>query len=481
MTHLFFQLIAALSVAFFVWRMRVDPLAVAAGACVIYFTPGFWGTAQFFRGVEMASYSETIVPAAYVAMALPLIALTASALVVDRVPVARKIDIGLDRQILIVLILFTAMTGTLSIRNTNMYFLCLDKRITLSKIDLWYHYATLSIPFVVAIAYRIRWWPALLIGLICILADLFAGFRLSAATAFLACVMLTEDWIRRGWRVAAKLAAIVVVGGAALFLAKPLIEAVKRVTASYCDNQLAVDAKSAVEKRSNEPLKPQTLPSQTHPADKLVPLNLAIKTDALAVPPRAAAGEILSAAAADLTRSKFYFAAFVERSEPFVIQSILNEVARMDFRTGAAYLVDQILAGVPLGASLLGIDSTKVVSFNNLMQPVLFPELQFSVANNPWAQAYAAGGQWMVGAFALGYALVAGFMTLLFRSTDGALRAGVAVISGFTGFYFHRNDLLVEVVLLKHVVYIFGIAVAVAWIWNRVSPSDVRASTVPDL
>jgi len=37
------------------------------------------------------------------------------------------------------------------------------------------------------------------------------------------------------------------------------------------------------------------------------------------------------------------------------------------------------------------------------------------------------------------------------------------VIAVWTGFYFHRNDILIEIVYLKHVVYIFLASLAVAW------------------
>ena len=49
----------------------------------------------------------------------------------------------------------------------------------------------------------------------------------------------------------------------------------------------------------------------------------------------------------------------------------------------------------------------------------------------------------MVAVFAPGYAFLAAMLTLLFHMpTRGALRAGVAVLSGRIRFYFHRNDLL---------------------------------------
>jgi hypothetical protein len=35
------------------------------------------------------------------------------------------------------------------------------------------------------------------------------------------------------------------------------------------------------------------------------------------------------------------------------------------------------------------------------VQPALFPRVGFGMANNPWALAYAAGGEWMVAIFVL--------------------------------------------------------------------------------
>ena len=157
------------------------------------------------------------------------------------------------------------------------------------------------------------------------------------------------------------------------------------------------------------------------------------------------------------------------QSEPFVVQSILNEVVRTNFRTDARYLIRQLLAGLPLGASIFGIDSSDLKTFDATAQPVLFPRVSYGMANNPWAQAYAAGGQEMVAVFALGYAFLAAMLTLLFHATRGALRAGVAVLSGWICFYFHRNDLLTEVVLIKHAVYIFAASMLVAGTWEWIA------------
>jgi hypothetical protein len=430
MAQVLFIILAAVAAAFFVWRMKVDPLAVAFGASIIYFLPGFLGVAQFSYGEGLESYSEPIVPGAYEAMAQVLAALTAAALVVDRIPIGPRIRIGFDAKIPIVFLVFAIAAGAASIDNTGVYFLCLDKTIALSKIDVWYYYASFSIPFAIVAAFSLRRWPIVAVGSLCLLADLYAGFRLTTAITFLASAMLMEDWLHQGWRRIVAFAAIIIVGGAALFMVKHLIVPAKYATASYCaEGDTSRDA--------------------TRP-----PLSMS---------------ENLSATAANLSHSNFYISAFVLQSEAFVIQSILNEVVRQDFHTNASYLIGQILTGLPLGASLFGIDSSKVVSFNTMVQPALFPRVGFGMANNPWAQAYAAGGQWMVAAFALGYASIMGILSLLFHKTAGSLRAAFAVIGAWIGFYFHRNDLFIEAIIIKHAVYVCGASILVAWAWTRLT------------
>ena len=165
----------------------------------------------------------------------------------------------------------------------------------------------------------------------------------------------------------------------------------------------------------------------------------------------------------NLTRPDFYFLAFVSQAEPFVVQATLNEVIRRNFKTETTYLVAQLASAVPLGKTLFDIDSSNVPLFNSMVQPALFPQVTFGMASNPWAQAYAAGGLWMVAAFAVGYAIVLGLLTLLFNVTGGALRAGIAITSAWAGFYFHRNDLFIEIIYLKHVIYIFSVSLLVAW------------------
>src|SRR5262249_24093542 len=102
-------------------------------------------------------------------------------------------------------------------------------------------------------------------------------------------------------------------------------------------------------------------------------------------------------------------------------------------------------------------------------QPALFPRVPFGMANNPWAQAYAAGGEAMVAIFAVGYALVVGLFSVLFKRSTGALKAAFAVTGAWTAFYFHRNDLYIEAILIKLFVYVRAEAIVLAWVWLLLS------------
>jgi hypothetical protein len=462
MAQAFFIILVAGAAIFFIWRMRIDPLAVAFGSSAVYFTPGLFGVAQFtFGRGPLDSYSEPIVPGAYAAMALVLVVLTTVTLVADRIPVGRRISLGFESRIPMVFIVFAIVFGAISVYDTGVYYLCSDKFVVLSKIDTWYYLASISVPFAVATAYSQRQWLLVAIGALGLFADLYAGFRAGIAITFLACAMLMEDWIYQGWRKVVAFAAIILVGGAALFVVKHLITPLKYATVSYCNAQIALDAKSA----ASSPKAPTNQEGNRA-------VGGTAKRD---VTPQLSMGENLNLTAISLSQPKFYFSAFVVQSEAFVIQSTLNEVVRKEFHTDAYYLIGQVLAGLPLGASVFEIDSTKVISFNAMVQPALFPRVRDGMANNPWAQAYAAGGQWMVVAFALGYAAIVAMVSLLFRKTTGSLRATVAVIGAWTAFYFHRNDLFIEAILIKHVVYVCGASMLLAWLYDLATAAAQNA------
>ena len=164
-------------------------------------------------------------------------------------------------------------------------------------------------------------------------------------------------------------------------------------------------------------------------------------------------------------------------SEPMVTQSILNEVVKRDFRTSPHRVIDQALSGVPGGKSIFGIDVSNVEPFNSEFQPALFPKATFGMANNPWAQAFAAGGFALVFAFALAYALALALLAEISSRVSPIVGALAGVLAAWWGFYGHRNDVLTQVGIMKMTVYLGLVAFAINLAWGAL----VKYRLVPRL
>jgi hypothetical protein len=422
-----FIALTMLETGFFVYRKKVDPMAIAFGSALVYFAPGLLGFTNFLHrdeaGGAAGQYLQPIAPSAHVAMSIVILALGLGAVIADHLPKISLPQIGGQRFVPGILAAFAFAAAAVSVWRTGAYYLCTDKAIVLQKVDAWYSYASITAPLCVVAAVTVRNWIVVVLGTVLLLADLYAGFRTGIAITLLSLAMVFENWAKGGLRRLAVYVSAIVAAGFLLFLVKQLIGPIKYAGSTACP------------------------------------------VEAIGKPPDPATNaENVKLVVANLTSSRFYSLVFLSLAEPSVTQAILNEVARTGFSTDARYLVGQLAAGVPLGESLFGFDSKKSVSFNTMFQKQLFPHVTFPMANNPWAQALAAGGLWMVGIFAAVFTALLVALNVLFRATSGAVRGGVAVIATWIGFYFHRNDLLVEVVFLKHVVYVFAGALVVAWL-----------------
>jgi hypothetical protein len=416
-----FIALAMLETGFFVYRRKVDPLAVAFGSAIVYFTPGFLGFSEFLHRGGTGQYLQPIAPTAHVVMCMVILSLGLGAVIADRLPKISLPQIRGQRLVPGILLAFALGAAAVSVWRTGAHYLCTDKDIVLQKMDVWYSYAALTAPLCVVAAVAVRNWIVAALGTLLLLADLYAGFRTGIAISLLSLAMVFENWANGGRRRLVVYVSAIVAAGFLLIVVKQLISPIKYAASFGC------------------------------PVESVGP------------DPRSNA-ENVELVVASLTSSRFYWLAFLSRAEPSVTQAILNEVARTGFSTEAGYLIGQLSAGVPLGESLFGIDSRKIVSFDTMFQKKLFPGVAFSMANNPWAQALAAGGLWMVGIFAVAFTSLLVALNVLFRATSGAVRGGVAVTAAWIGFYFHRNDLFVEIVFLKHVVYIFAAALVIAWL-----------------
>src|SRR4051812_37125379 len=105
-----FVALAMLETGFFVYRRKVDPLAIAFGSALIYFTPGLVGFANFLHrdvtGGATGQYLQPITPTAHIAMSLVILSLALGAVVADRLPKISLPQIGGQRFVPGILLAF---------------------------------------------------------------------------------------------------------------------------------------------------------------------------------------------------------------------------------------------------------------------------------------------------------------------------------------------------------------------------------------
>lgn len=148
----------------------------------------------------------------------------------------------------------------------------------------------------------------------------------------------------------------------------------------------------------------------------------------------------------------------VTHSEPFITQAILNSVIRTNYEGGVDSLSSTACQLLPVGGNSLG----ECVGFNQLFQPVLFPEVTYGMASNIWAQMWSAGGLPAVGLFLLFYSgsiFVANF-SLTCRTS--AVKYGLVPALIYWTFYIHRNDLSYTLNLEKRVVIVLVLSTIIS-------------------
>src|SRR3954468_1402432 len=108
MFHAGFIALAVLETGFFIYRRKVDPLAVAFGSAIVYFTPGLIGFSNFLHrdeaGGATGQYLQPIVPSAHLAMSIVILSLALGAVIADRLPRISLPQIGGQRLVPVILL-----------------------------------------------------------------------------------------------------------------------------------------------------------------------------------------------------------------------------------------------------------------------------------------------------------------------------------------------------------------------------------------
>lgn len=171
---------------------------------------------------------------------------------------------------------------------------------------------------------------------------------------------------------------------------------------------------------------------------------------------------------------QFHLAAVTD-SEPFATQLVLNEVVRTRFTTDLQYIFDGVASQCLFFSEQFGMPA---VGFNELFQPVLFPEVSWGMAGNIWAQMLAAGGWPLLLAFLVLFVLTLRVGSRWLETPRLNVRAAIALATSYWAFYIHRNDVGYQVMLEKRVVVIWLAVVVVCEAIHRLGAPS-RAPSLP--
>lgn len=145
---------------------------------------------------------------------------------------------------------------------------------------------------------------------------------------------------------------------------------------------------------------------------------------------------------------------FVRGAEFLKTQFIFNEMIYFGFETSGMHLVRAPLSLLPIPRSLYTTPSSE---FNDMFQPILFPEHEAGMAYNPFAEFYVVFG--LPGALVLVALWMFGllFLNHVLRSSNKATIVIVAALAGaLISFYFFRCSAAVFLALVRNYFYILG-------------------------
>lgn len=150
-----------------------------------------------------------------------------------------------------------------------------------------------------------------------------------------------------------------------------------------------------------------------------------------------------------LTDSQF-LPTIILKSEPFITQSILNEVIVRGFTIPIEQFFSSFVSVIPFSNVLTSI-SIGDVKFD--FQDQLFPNLRYGVASNIYANFYAGLG--IIGVLlyiAIQNSILVGVSRYM-KKDDGFLKLALALIGAFVAFYIHRNDIANSITLTNRIIY----------------------------
>lgn len=148
--------------------------------------------------------------------------------------------------------------------------------------------------------------------------------------------------------------------------------------------------------------------------------------------------------------------------ESFGIQTILNEVIVQKFNIGISHLSGLIYQLLVIPS--LFIDES--YSFNYLFQSHLFPDVEYGMAYNIWAEALSAGGYIFLVVVILIFIIGIVVLDNLSASKNTIVRSFAALSGIYWTFFIHRYSIAAEMTHQRHIIYILILGVLLSLIYT---------------
>jgi hypothetical protein len=399
--RILYIVVACAGIAYFLLKKRrFDFLTIGWFSALMYFLPALYGKTMLPYG-SGDSIPAAIVPETYAVMIAVLVGILGGAFLYDQVPHRTHRHLGLSGTASAGnWALFLAVAGcVLSVATTGLgTLLNADKNLVLQNVNRWLIFWEFGGAYASVFFFIRRQWFRFSLAAAVILFDVFIGFRLAFAFAFIACFTL---WAERQGR----------------------------------------------QRFGVRNLKPIAM------ACSLIAFLFLYK--AVYIPIKVGAWDIV----ANQLTSPAAYNETITNSEPFVTQTILNQVVISDFHVPFDHFRSVFYQFMFFAPSF----GAKLVSFNDYFQPQLFPEIvDMGMANNIWAEMWSTGG-WPLLLLFIGLDVVLlGYVSALLRIDNPELRAAIAVPAVAWAFYLHRNDLFVESNILKRLFLVAATCIILA-------------------
>lgn len=432
---------------YFLLRRTLDLFAVAFGGCAFYFIPLLVGHVPDWNVPNPFAADVPLASGVYLVGYLSTAAVIVGAAIFDKIASQVKTAVR-PMNSLANWYLLISLAGLIGSILTG-HILDMNKTFVLTQVGYWFilFETAATLAWIDALLSRKR--AQLTLASLLLLFDLAIGFRFMTVMCFLSFTLVQFGrGEARLWRSMPRLAAAAVAAFFLLLMINNIREVflprlgmtyteIKAPPRTVAETSVASQPLAAVEKMPTR--------AQESLSDGLLRLGSRI--------PR-----------------------LLQQMEPFVTQAILSETIRQDFRCSPQRYRNLAFI-IPFSSRFFGTPET----FETQFKPKFFPRHRAGMAGNAWAETFCDFGYLGIVAEAVMIVLLVGLAQILIDSSASSFVSAVILSGVVFAFYFHRNDMLFELLLIRRVLMIFAIAWCLSYLfrweqnWQRLTaPRNAR-------